>query len=231
MALVRDGGLIGQLSGRVGPNVFSHNSGGSYIRAGTIPITSTTTYAMAAKARLGASSTAWKSLTASQRLSWANWAQQNPIVNRIGQTIRLSGLAAYNKLNARLAALSVAAIDDPPIIPAPEALYTYAQEYDIGTADFELNYTPDPLGTNQRLWVEAAITDSAAINFVENRKRFCGSSSAAQASPFDAQTIIEARLGTLLVGQRVNIFYGVVDDTTGLLSNLVRVDGVIVSTP
>ncbi|KKN23248.1 hypothetical protein LCGC14_0906930 [marine sediment metagenome] len=230
MALIRTGGVVGQISGRLGGDVFSHNRYGSYVRQGTIPVTSTTSYALAAKARMASVSQGWQSLTAAQKLAWNVWATTNPVLNRLGQSVNLTGHAAYVGVNARLSAVSVALITDPPIAAAPAPLTYVELAADIGPGVFEFTFAATPIAAADTLWTKACVLDSTGINFVENYLRFLGGSPLAQASPFDPQTLIETRFGGLVVGQIIVATVSVFDTTTGLLSAPRRCQATVVDT-
>lgn len=230
MALFVAGAVVGQVSGRVGSNVFAKNRYGSYVRNGTVPITSTTSYATAAKARMTGATQAWQGLTAGQRQAWTEWAAANPVLNRVGQQIHLTGHAAYVGNRCRLIAAGQAAISSPPTIAAPAPLLTLTGTWDIGLGNFEITYTATPLGAAEYLWIDACVTRSPGINYVENLMRFIGVSAAAQASPFDSQTLVEARLGTLIVDDIVTLYVSVFSSASGLLSAPLRVRGTVVST-
>lgn len=213
----------------MGGTVFSHNRGGQYFRNRTIPITSTTTFAINAKARLATASTAWQSLSDGNRAAWLQWALQNPVTDTLGFPRHLTGHQAYVALTVRLAIIGAAAVDAPPINPAPDGLLTIDQDGDIGVGNVDLTFTATPTGANSLLWLQAAVTNSQGINNVNNLYRFIGVSGAAEASPFDDQALIEDRLGTLIVGQKLHMKASVIDDVTGLLS-LPLVDTVIITT-
>lgn len=91
-------------------------------------------------------------------------------------------------------------------------------------------YTATPLAATDRLWMQAAVTDSPAVNYVTNLLRFIGVSAAAQASPLDVQAIVETRLGTLIVGQTLNVWVSVLRGTTGELSTPLRESVIVTST-
>jgi len=55
MAIFNPGPLVGQVSGRVGGTVFSHNRGGAYIRNGSIPYAVYSQKALQAKSALSES--------------------------------------------------------------------------------------------------------------------------------------------------------------------------------
>ena len=230
MALIRPGGLVGQISGRLGGDVYSHNRYGQYVRTGTNPVTSTTSYALAAKARMTSVTQAWQSRTAAEKLAWNAWATTNPTVNRLGESIILTGHAAYVGINARLMLIGVAPITAPPIEPAPVPLTGVTLAADIGPGDFGFAFVGTPLAAADALWIEACVLDSTGINYVENYLRLVGQSGVAQASPFDPQSFIEARFGTLAVDQIIVAKVYVIDSATGLLSAPLRCQATVVDT-
>lgn len=225
------GPAVAAASGSLGGTVFSRNRYGAYTRNRAIPVNPQTTFQMGTRATLSNLSTAWGGLTSGQQLAWREWANQNPIIDALGQSQTLAGNAAYIQLNARLLAIGLTAVATPPITTAPDALITLTSEGDIGTGDFELNFTTTPLGAAESLWIQAAVTNSTGITYVTNLLRFVGASAAAQASPFDAQSIIEARFGSLIVGQTVHQWVSVLDRASGLLSPPRRTSVVVSSTP
>lgn len=230
MALFIAGPVAGQVSGRVGSVVFAKNRSGSYIRQGTVPITSTTEYAIAAKARMTGATQSWQLLSAGQRLAWSEWALANPTVNRLGQQIHLTGHAAFVGIFCRLTAGAFGTITTPPLIPAPPPLTTCSLAADIGPGAFEITFTATPLDTYDVLWIEACVVDSAGINYIENLLRFIGVSSSAQATGFDPMALIEARFGTLEVGNIIQLKVYVLTATTGLLSAPLRCQATVIDT-
>ncbi len=216
------GPLVSALSGSVGGQTFSHNRGGQYVRRRAIPITSTTPEALAAKARLATQSSAWQGLTDGERTAWAFWASANPSINALGNSIILTGQQAFVGINTRLTLALLPALVTPPIIPAPVALLTAVQDGDIGLGNVDLEFTATPLGAAEYLWIRAAVTNSAGINYIEDLLKFCGVSGAAATSPFDDQAIIEARVGTLVVGQTLTVLTSVFSSASGLLSLPIR---------
>lgn len=230
MALIVPGPMAGQISGRLGSTIFSHNAGGPYVRNGTIPTTSTTPAALAAKARLSSAATAWTELTAAQRGAWSGWAPQNPVTNRVGHRITLSGIAAFVGNFCRMHLAVETPLLVPPIVAGPTALDSITLTADIGVAGTELAFTPTPLGTDDALWFEAVILNSPAINHVANLTRFVSVSAKALASPYDYLSDIEAVFGTLSVGQTVVVLASVFDRVTGLLSTPLRASEVCVDT-
>ena len=224
------GPTIAAASGSIGGTVYSRNQYGAYTRNRAIPVTSTTPEALAAKSRFTAQSQAWLALTAGQRLSWAAWALQNPVIDALGQPQVLAGNAAFIRLNSPLAFGAFATLTSPPTIAPPASLITLVLAADIGLGDVDLTYTPTPLGANVVLAIKAAVTNSTGINYVRNLLKLLPYSPLAQASPFDIQTQVEARLGTLVVGQTLHVEVYTFDSTTGLRSQPLRADTVVTTT-
>jgi len=229
MAKYSPGPLAGQISGSIGGSTYSHNRYGPYIRRRAVPVTSTSEDALNAKARFGGTSQAWQALTAPEKLAWAAWGQYNPVIDSLGMAQPLAGNVAYIQLNTRLLQAGEAEISVPPIIPAPLSLATLVQDCDIGVGDCDLTYTATPLAAGLMLRIRAAVVNSEGIKYVRNLMRVVGFSAAAQASPFDHQALIEAKFGTLIVGQTVHVLVDVLDTATGLVSAALK-DVTIVTT-
>ena len=84
---------------------------------------------------------------------------------------------------------------------------------------------------NDCLYIEAAVVNSAGINYVQNKLRFIGVSAIAETSPFDNQSLIETRFGSLVVGQTLHVEVSVLDSLTGLLSGKLASRVVVIDTP
>lgn len=230
MALFTAGAVVGQVSGRIAGNVFSHNRGGPYIRNGTIPTLVTSEEAINAKARLAAQSQAWDNLTATQRQAWLEWARSNPVVNRLGSQVTIGGNAAFVGINTRLVYAGDTPLTEPPIADPPVALSTIILTCDLGPGTFDIAFTATPLAADIKLWVRLTVLNNPAVNYVENLLRLLLASATAQASPLDIQTETTARFGTLSVGQKVVARVHVLDSATGLLSAPIQTDTLIVDT-
>jgi hypothetical protein len=100
---------------------------------------------------------------------------------------------------------------------------------DIGAGAVQVAFTATPLGADDRLVVWAAVVDSAGITYVKNRYKLVGFSTKAKESPYDIESEITGRFGSLQVGQVVHVLAMVHDSTTGLWSPP-RADVVAVTT-
>ena len=221
---------VGTISGSIAAQTYSHNKGGPYIRNRGIPTISLTPEALAAKSRMSTEAATWGTLSAIDRAAWDSYALQRPVINALGNPRHLSGFQQFVGINARRAFNADARILVPPITTSPNGLLTLVLGADIGVGDVDLTYTATPLGATELLYFKAAVTNSPGITFVRNLLRLLPFSAAAQASPFSIQTVVEARLGTLIVGQTLHVEVSVYDNATGLISQPLRADTVVITT-
>ena len=218
MAKFTSGPLAGQVSGSIGNTVFSYNRYGPYLRVRSKPVQPNTLFQQQARSRLATASQAWAALDSGKRDLWTAWAAQHPIVDRLGTSQTLAGNASYVSINALRALCGDAALDTPPLTPAPSGLLTCTLTADIGAGSFQIAYTATPLAAGCKIFLQAALLYGAGKSYFKNALRFCGLSAAAQASPLDVETLISDRLGTLVVGQTCIVYASVYDSASGLLS-------------
>lgn len=230
MALIRMGVMVGQASGSLGSTVFSFNRYGAYTRLRAKPVTSTSPYAELQKSILGLSSQVWGNLSEDDRNAWVTWAQTNPITNRIGDKQILDGHTACTRINANLLTIGEATVDVPPVASAPEGLLTLSMTADIGAGDFELVFTPTPIGATNKLQVWAAVVNNSGVRYVKNRFKLVTVSAANAPSPLDIEADVVARFGTLQVGQTVHIRANIISTVSGLISSPYPTMAVVTST-
>ena len=230
MAKFNPGVLAGEISGRLGGDVFSHNKGGPYIRRGTIPTNPQTERQMAIRETLSIVSQTWQSLTIRQQKAWGIWASTNPVVDRLGKKITLTGHQCFVSLNTRLLNAGDDLIFVPPAVSAPSGLITLALTADIGAGNFQIAYTRTPLDADNRLYVQAAVLSSPGRSFVKNQLRQITITDKAAASPLNIKGATEAVFGELAVGQKVVVQASVLSSVTGLLSRPLSDSAIVLST-
>lgn len=115
MAKIVFGGGVALASGKIGGTVYARNKGGSYSRNWVVPTNPQTSRQNNQRNLLALKAAAWRSLSDGERDAWATWAGDNPILDRVGNSIVLSGAQAYNKINInRTNAADAAAQTTPP---------------------------------------------------------------------------------------------------------------------
>lgn len=115
MAITKLGALVAGLSGKIGGAVYNANN---TVRTWTKPTTSVTERAATAKARVSSLSNIWQNtLTDAQRVIWNNKAKELTFTNRLGESISISGIALYIKINALLLTAGQSIVAAPPADP------------------------------------------------------------------------------------------------------------------
>jgi len=117
MALIKFGGGITEMRGSIAGNVFSRNRYGAYVRARTKPINPNTSRQQAVRASVAELTVRWSStLTAVQRTAWNLYASSVPMLNKLGETIYLSGFNHFVRSNVALTRGGLTNIDAGPVI-------------------------------------------------------------------------------------------------------------------
>jgi hypothetical protein len=84
------------VGGSYGSITIGRNRYGTYMRNRTKPVNPNSTGQQEARAAFGAAVWAWTfSLTTAERNGWNDWAMSVPWLNKAGETVHLSGQAAY----------------------------------------------------------------------------------------------------------------------------------------
>lgn len=115
MALIKST-LLAQISGSLNGATFSHNKGGAYVRNRSLPANPGTDRQDQVRTAMTSLSKMWsQSLTDDQRELWRAFGGQVTVLNRIGDPISLSGIAAFTRVNMfRMASLGSAPVLLPP---------------------------------------------------------------------------------------------------------------------
>lgn len=128
MALVKYGAGIIQMSGSIAGNTYARNRYGNYVRAKTKPINPNTTKQQLVRAAIAFLTARWgQDLSAAQRTAWNLYADNVNMVNKLGETIQLSGFNHYIRSNAFRAAYSKTPVDNGPTdfsVPAQDPLFS-----------------------------------------------------------------------------------------------------------
>ena len=220
MAIFIPGVAVSQASGRVGGTIFSRNRGGAYMRNGSKPTRVTTPAAQGIKAITAAQSQAWAGLTSAVREQWIEWAAQNPVINRLGQSRTLSGHQAFVQINARLVYAAFSALTSPPIGSAPAAIVPGAVTFDDSPAALTVAFAPSPAPTGVAVQCFAYLADSPGVSYVRNRLALVTTSAAAATTPLDILADVTERFGTPQVGQTLHVGMRALDSTSGLVSSI-----------
>lgn len=175
--------LLGtDLSGKVGGIVASHNAGGAYFRAATIPTNPNTLFQQTVRAFVAALTSAWQTtLTQLQRDAWELYADNVTVTNRIGEQINISGIAMFVRNNvARMQATGNALLNAPIVFNLGQLAGARANNATVAaqTVDIEFGATipldPWISTAGSRLLVYVSRPQNSGVNFFKGPYRFAG---------------------------------------------------------
>lgn len=187
-------------SGSQAGTTWSHNRGGQYTRSRRTPVNHPSARKTAIRTAFGASAKGWSGLTGSQQAAWTAYALLYPILNSLGQSIKLTGQQMYVSINTMLLNLGQAQSTTPPLsnVVASAGVPTFTSVHSgaltltpsgLGAAaDFQIISFSRPMsaGTsfNATWWQQAIVAGNSSTAYV-------------------ATTLYEAQFGIPPVGSRV----------------------------
>jgi hypothetical protein len=221
MATIKMGATVSDARGSVGGTVFSRNTGGAYTRARVAPINRKTPAQSLVRSNFGLNSKMWSgTLTADQRAAWTLFAQSNPVPNRLGDSIILSGLAMFNKLNQVLAQIL-----QPPLLDAPADLSVPALAPATGAVANTGTLLIGAVASDQTVvagagyYVEATGPLAAGRTPPSSAYRFMAEvDPVAMANTVPVTSEWTAKFGTLAAGVSIGIRVSQVNTATGALT-------------
>jgi len=215
---------VGAMSGSIGGSTASHNAGGAYFRTRVVPVNPQTPAQTTVRSNLSNASARWGGvLTQIQRDGWVTFAENFPIVDRLGQALQLSGQQAYVRLNSRLLAAELPFLDDAPIDQNVTDLLTVEATWSIAGAKLDIAFTPTPLAADDYLIVRATPAFSPGKNYFTKMLRVIVVSAAAQASPLDVLAEWQAKFGAVpAVGSKIGFEINVIRATNGAYDAVLR---------
>lgn len=209
MAIIRS--IVGDISGSIRGTTYSRNKGGAYVRGRGAPTAPYSTKQNAIRAILSTLSAAWGSLTNTQRTQWNDFAAVNPQPNALGDLTLRTGHQLFVSCNSIRALGGLAAVNTPPVSPAPAGLLTFTPTI-TAPATVSIAYTATPIAAGNKLIVWQTLPAGAGRDPNRRQARMIGISAAAAASPQAFTTVYPAS-----VGQYSN-FWGYIASAEGLLS-------------
>lgn len=115
MALIKYGGGIIQMSGSIAGNTYARNRYGNYARARTKPTNPNTAKQVLVRSVMQNLTTRWaQTLSSAQRAAWNLYGTNVAMLNKLGETIKLSGFNHYIRSNHWFDRMSRTLVDDGP---------------------------------------------------------------------------------------------------------------------
>lgn len=119
------GTIIGPASGSIAGITASHNQAGQYFRNRSIPVNPNSPAQILVRAYMAAAVAEWTgTLTAVERAAWTAYALATPVINRLGDTITLSGMNHYVRSAVARKMVALAPVSAGPTVPNLPVLTT-----------------------------------------------------------------------------------------------------------
>lgn len=220
MPKVKYGNIIQDARGTVDGITYARNRSGNYTRAHRSPINQRSIHQTEAREILTQFSKMWSTtLTQAERDAWNAFASLNPITDVFGDSIKMSGLNMYVRLNTNISNGFGTAITSPPASLSASSV-TEGSVVVVGGA------TPTVVATivtapddTTDVFVYATAPLSPGVAFVRQQLRLLGLF-AQVAGVVTVTTAYKARFGnTIPVGKKVFLDIAGIDITTGATSS------------
>jgi hypothetical protein len=141
---VKDPMHSSEARGGIKGRVYNTCRGINYAKTNTAPCQPRTIRQLTIRRLMQVCTRAWALLDQTERNAWNTYANDHPITNGMGQTVRLSGFNLYCGLNCRLLDLALPVSDTPPITAAPDGLAAFAAANGIRQSVVSWTPTVDP---------------------------------------------------------------------------------------
>lgn len=133
MAVIQYSGLVSQVRGKIAGTVFSKFSTGFNAYKKPVPRKLKTSAQLQVMAGMSTNASTWNLLSPEEKEDWASIAAANPVTDRLGNLVYLTGYHFYRMILAKVWPRGLAT----PLIPAPMA--GGAQEIDFVVSDLEFD--------------------------------------------------------------------------------------------
>ena len=218
MALIRLGGLVTAISGKIGGQTLGTSASGSYIKNTGTPRKAITLLQQTKMQRMSTSAQAWRALSSAQRAVYISASPSYPYLNRVGETKYYSGFAIFTKLRNNLLGVGGSGT------PAPLPLFTFpplsASAISSVAGVYTIQSSGSDLGATYRLFVtrpaSQGITNSYKNHF------FITIVTAGQlSSGLNITSALVAKFGALGVGNKCYWRLDGIETSTGqVLKNM-----------
>lgn len=204
--LIKLGDVVGQASGSLRSNTYSHNRFGSYIRNRSIPVNPQSARQTSVRTLMQSLTNLWsQQVSSSQRAEWNLYGANVGIINRLGDTVYLTGLNHYIRSNVARIIAGLDRVDaGPSIFALPETDIICAATYTADDQKMSVVFD-DTMGwcdlANCALLVYQGHPVSPSRLFFNGPFRFVDAIEGSVGSPPTSPTLVTAAFG-LQTGER-----------------------------
>lgn len=235
MALIKFGAFITDVRGKVGGTVFSKNKSGAYAKNRVLPSNPRTGAQQSVRGFFGSLSTQWRALTQDQREAWSELASTLSFQNKVGDSVKISGIALFQKFNGNLNTMEEPAISVPVALEGVTAVaindFTVTSDGTTLTSSVTAAEVSDPVA-NTAYAVFATKGLSAGISNYSNQLRLIGKFPNVAGINTPNAIVVDYlnKYGLPLVGSRVGIQILPINIQTGESGVPVQFDTIVTAT-
>lgn len=225
---IKWGALVVDGRNKIGGQVASKNRHGAYMRNKVTPVNGKTAFQVAVRARLSSFASAWRGLTAGQRLAWNAAVSDYKKTDIFGDIQNPSGFNLFVKLNSNLVNIGIASITAAPLPVAVSVFTTGVLTAAAGAQTMSLAVTPAVQPVSETIIVRATPGLSAGKSFVKSEFRQIGTFTAAVAGAYDLAAMYIAKFGPIgPAGVKVFVEVVHVSETTGQQSQVQQYSAIV----
>lgn len=221
MAIIKFGGGVAGISGKIGGTVYARNKAGAYARNWAKPVNPVSSSQAAVRSLFGNASAAWGALTSTDRDAWNAAAALITRVNRFGEPYVPSGRQYFMETQNSLLQAGQAGTTAPPSSSAPPSGLTLGATTATasgGTLTALTQAFTDTLLETDVLVIEAAPPSPDTKTNVNTQYRQI----AALLTPTSPMNLLSAYIAifgdTAIAGDIIRLRISKLDSTTGLRS-------------
>ena len=212
MALIRFGGLVTDISGKIGGQTLGTSASGSYIKNSGTPRKSITDLQQSKMGLMGTTAQRWRALTQEQRDTFNAASPDYPYLNRVGETKYYSGFAIFCQL-----ANNIILSNDTGIpVPLPKISFTQLFSVIIEPGPGSLEMTGEGTDATAKYRLYTSRPSSVGISNSYKNQFFIKEVTATQMeAAFEFRPQMEAKWGPIQAGTKFFWSLTAVDVTTG----------------
>jgi len=234
MAKVKYGGGVADMRNAFAGQVHSRNTYGNYVRQKVSPVQPRTPRQQQLRSQLSDLAKRYSTvLTDEQREAWISFAAANPVIDVFGDSITLTGINMYQKINNLRRLMGLPILDNPPAdlsVQQPTAAgLSIAYEGTPPTLKIKVTFAPSPAPTGHRVEVWATEPMKPGVMFFSHKLRLLCISGANQASPYDITNEYIARFGSPPAGTKIGVEVRFVKEANGAQSRGLRASAIVPS--
>jgi len=206
MAKAKYGGGIQDLRGSIAGQVHSRNTYGNYIRQKVSPVQPRTARQLEVRELFTTLSRRFSQYLADgQQEAWRQAAASTPVRDVFGDSITLTGINLYTRLNSLRVLAGLDPLDEPPPVEEVEALGSFTITWDPAGSTLAAAFTPDPIPSNRYLFIWATEPLNPGVAFVSHKLRLLTILPPGNASPHELTGDYVARYGRIIPGKAIYV--------------------------